>query len=1046
MKRSSAAAGDDSLVAELAAARTALKSAEPGSADFLRARVRLYELLQQYLETVDDDPGLSELEDESITVGRSLLADDLDTATRRLVEVSLSVDLIRRYRRLGPGAVDDLDHAISLGRRRVEAEDDATWVTDRVNLAGALLTSWNDRDRVDHLDEAVPLLETALADDGIDAEGRSFIAVTLAAAYINRFDLARRAEDLRSAIRTLRSVLTEHVPSTFIGAIINLVNALLTAHETGVDVGDPLDEAVALIEKVSATSGGGPRSSDWRYAVARVRLAQFDHGGDGEHLDQADTALSEALALLDDDSPDRSSYVSTAAVLAFARYSHGGNRRHLETAISATQEARSLDGISPQDLAILANQTCLAMTERFHLDGNRDDLDQAISLGREALNSSIRLDVEGALRVNLAHALHQRFELTGARRDLTEAIVNAVSALRVRTPSPERAIALSTAGLLYESKAQMAQADGDAHIAQADLDQAIGYIREALSFTSDQSPDAVTYRTHLASWLSSRAELTGSETDLDDAISHYETALDQAPEDSVTAGLTSFNLACCYASRVDRDVRAGGRAGQRSRNDLQRACDLWDDALAAGQPFISQFAGQRLGEVAFRMGEWDKCEQALTFSLDAARALTARRPRLADRERARFAVQGAASLAAVAATRAGSPQRAVVHLEQASATLLAEAAGLPADTVHFDEIVEAARHLGGPLVYWAATDYAGLSLIVTPDGSVTPVPLQVTIREAAKVIEELRAAFAANPTDTEAQLDEWNAAVEDVLRWTWENFVSHVVGVLGAVDTVGLIPIGRLAALPLSTARVQTGLYELTVPCVLPNARSVRRAPAWPATPRAAVVCDAGKGDDHLPAITSEGVRVAACYAQADQFVAASEAGAAPPRRVLRRSEVSAKEPAAHPVSASADVADELIGYLNGIDVGHIACHFSIKFDDPFDSVLHFKSGVRLAEIFGRHLPDPVHLVLSACDSGLSGTRLPDEAIGPASLLLASGARSVLAALWPLDDATAPDFMTEYHRRLASGHAPATALALTQRAVSLTSPTALWPAFVHVGT
>lgn len=1035
-------------MAALAIARSAAESAEPGSEDLLRARVRLYELLQQSLGTEYDEPGSSELEDESIAVGRSLIAEDLDTETRRLVEVSLSVDLLRRYRRLGRVAADDLEQAIWVGRRRVEAEDNVTWVTDRVNLAGALLTSWNDRDRADHLDEVVPLLEAALADDGIDPEGRSLIAVTLAAAYNSRFDLARRTEDLQSAIRTLRSAFTEEVPSTFTGATINLVNALLTAHSTGADVEDPLGEAVSLVEKVSPALGGEQRSASWWYAVARVRLTQFDHGGDGGHLDQADAALAEALTLLDEDSPARSSYLGTAAVLAFARYGHEGARRHLETAISTAQEAQALDGISPQDLALLANQICLAVTERFQLDGNHDDLDHAIALGREALASGIRLNVEGALRINLAHALHQRFELTGARRDLTDAIVNAVSALRVRAPSPERAIALSTAGLLYESKAQMAQADGDVHIAQADLNQAIRYIREALSLTPDQSPDAVTYRTHLASWLSSRAGLTGSEQDLDDAISHYETALGQVPENSITAGRISFNVACCYASRVDRDVRSGGHPGQRAQDDLQRACDLWDDALAAGQPFISQFAGQRLGDVAFRIGEWDKCEQALTFSLDAARALTARRPHLADRERARFAVQGTAALAALAAARAGSPQRAVVHLEQASATLLAEAAGLPADTVRFDEIAEAARRLGGPLVYWAATDDAGISLIVTPDGSVTPVPLRVTIREAAKVIEDLRAAFEANATKVEDQLTEWNEAVQGVLRWTWEHLVADVVGTLGGpVDTVGLIPIGRLAALPLSTARVQAGtaLYELTVPRVLPNARSVRRAPIWPETPRAAVICDAGKGGEHLPAITSEGLRVAACYAQAGQFFAESEAGAAPLRRVLRRSRGFVKEPVPDRDPASEDVADELIGYLNGIDVGHIACHFSIEFDDPFDSILHFKSGVRLAEIFGRHLPDPVHLVLSACDSGLSGTRLPDEAIGPASLLLASGARSVLASLWPLDDATAPGFMTEYHRHLASGNAPATALALTQRAVSTTAPAAVWPAFIHVG-
>ena len=41
-------------------------------------------------------------------LGRALLGADLGPGTRSMVEVSLSVDLVRRYRRRGPSAAGDL--------------------------------------------------------------------------------------------------------------------------------------------------------------------------------------------------------------------------------------------------------------------------------------------------------------------------------------------------------------------------------------------------------------------------------------------------------------------------------------------------------------------------------------------------------------------------------------------------------------------------------------------------------------------------------------------------------------------------------------------------------------------------------------------------------------------------------------------------------------------------------------------------------------------------------------------------------------------------
>ena len=89
--------------------------------------------------------------------------------------------------------------------------------------------------------------------------------------------------------------------------------------------------------------------------------------------------------------------------------------------------------------------------------------------------------------------------------------------------------------------------------------------------------------------------------------------------------------------------------------------------------------------------------------------------------------------------------------------------------------------------------------------------------------------------------------------------------------------------------------------------------------------------------------------------------------------------------------------------------------------------------------------MLSACDAGLSGTRLPDEAVGPAAVLLLAGARSVVAALWPVDDELAVAFMTGYHGHLAGGMAPAAALSAARQAGVADGHEAIWAAWSHFG-
>jgi CHAT domain-containing protein len=53
--------------------------------------------------------------------------------------------------------------------------------------------------------------------------------------------------------------------------------------------------------------------------------------------------------------------------------------------------------------------------------------------------------------------------------------------------------------------------------------------------------------------------------------------------------------------------------------------------------------------------------------------------------------------------------------------------------------------------------------------------------------------------------------------------------------------------------------------------------------------------------------------------------------------------------------------------------------------------------------------------------------------------------LWPVDDELAIEVMVGYHRLLAAGTAPATALALTQRRMAKAESNAVWPGLIHVG-
>jgi CHAT domain-containing protein len=115
---------------------------------------------------------------------------------------------------------------------------------------------------------------------------------------------------------------------------------------------------------------------------------------------------------------------------------------------------------------------------------------------------------------------------------------------------------------------------------------------------------------------------------------------------------------------------------------------------------------------------------------------------------------------------------------------------------------------------------------------------------------------------------------------------------------------------------------------------------------------------------------------------------------------------------------------LSGVDLFHLACHGFADLGRPLES------GVVLAgdEILSVRKIQDLYVnarlaVLSACETGVAGTRLPDEVVGMPTSLLQASVAGIVASLWSVSDRGTVMLMAEFYRRLLrENELPAVAL------------------------
>ena len=325
----------------------------------------------------------------------------------------------------------------------------------------------------------------------------------------------------------------------------------------------------------------------------------------------------------------------------------------------------------------------------------------------------------------------------------------------------------------------------------------------------------------------------------------------------------------------------------------------------------------------------------------------------------------------------------------------------------FEEIRRASSNC--PLAYLITTTTGGVGLLVGFSGNVDAIwmPDLAAGKLREKVVQYLEA-YSKLRTDPGS----WTDRLDSTLRWLWDAGLGNLVSALDGHSEAVLIPGGLLGLLPLHASwkpdanRVTGRRYafdEVTFRYV-PSARGLIAAARSVAqvSPDAVLAVDEPRPttENALPNSEREVLSVVRHFSRS---------------RVLR-----------HEAATREAVQAELVNY----PVLHFSCHGMADFANALEGgmVMANDETLSLRTFLDTRLPKVRLAVLSACETAVPGTELPDEVLSLPSGLMQAGVDGVVGSLWPvLDESTMLLMFRFYDLWCGEGLPPSEALRTAQQ-------------------
>jgi hypothetical protein len=137
--------------------------------------------------------------------------------------------------------------------------------------------------------------------------------------------------------------------------------------------------------------------------------------------------------------------------------------------------------------------------------------------------------------------------------------------------------------------------------------------------------------------------------------------------------------------------------------------------------------------------------------------------------------------------------------------------------------------------------------------------------------------------------------------------------------------------------------------------------------------------------------------------------------------------PQAEVLTAGTATAEKVLATLEGKWLAHIAAHGSFRADNPLFSSLMLDDGPLTVHDLHRLKRAPCRLVLSCCDSGVTGSAGADELLGLVAALGQIGTAGVIAPVVAVNDAATVPVTVRIHEQLVGGAAASEALRAARR-------------------